>query len=130
MYILGLSSSWGTSRICPAWSLSEHQLTPSLSPIWGLRPKPSRPEEVVSIPNDSCSHFTQRFSLRNFLSNIHVLLLTNHSTSFILIVHHIHTSSYIFYLHDIFTLSLPQIPGVGKVTVIKLLRYVTSYFFK
>jgi hypothetical protein len=33
MYILGLSPSWGTSRICPAWSLSEHQLTPSLSPI-------------------------------------------------------------------------------------------------
>jgi hypothetical protein len=37
MYILGLSSSWGTSRICPAWSPSEHQLAPALSPIWGIR---------------------------------------------------------------------------------------------
>ncbi len=33
MYILGLSPSWGTTRICPAWSPSEHQLTLSLSPI-------------------------------------------------------------------------------------------------
>jgi hypothetical protein len=60
MYILGLSSSWGTSRICPAWSPCEHQLTPALSPIWGPRPKPNRPEEVVYSSNDSCSHFTQR----------------------------------------------------------------------
>jgi hypothetical protein len=59
MYILGLSSSCGTSRIRPAWSLFEHQLTPALSPIRGLRPKPRRPEEVVYSPNDSCSHFTQ-----------------------------------------------------------------------
>ncbi len=60
MYLLGLSPSWGTSRMCPAWSLSEHQLTPALSPIWAPRPKQRRPEEVVYIPNDSCSHFTQR----------------------------------------------------------------------
>jgi hypothetical protein len=38
----------------------EHQLTPALSPIWGPRPKPRRPEEVVYSLNDSCSHFTQR----------------------------------------------------------------------
>ncbi len=43
-----------------AWSPSEHQLTPALSPIWGLRPKPRRPEEVVYSLKDSCSHFTQR----------------------------------------------------------------------
>ncbi len=59
MYILGQFSSWGTSRICPAWSPSEHQLAPALSPIWGPRPKPRRPEEFVYSPNDSCSHFTQ-----------------------------------------------------------------------
>ncbi len=57
--ILGLSSSWGTSRIRPAWSPCEHQLTPALSPIWGPHPKPRHPEEVVYSPNDSCSHFTQ-----------------------------------------------------------------------
>jgi hypothetical protein len=60
MYVLGLSSSWGTSRICPAWSSSEHQLTPALSPIWGPRPKPRCPEEVFYSSNDSCSRFTQR----------------------------------------------------------------------
>ncbi len=59
MYILGLCVSWGTSRICPAWSPSEHQLAPALSPFGGPRPKPRRPEEVVYNPNDSCSHFTQ-----------------------------------------------------------------------
>jgi hypothetical protein len=46
--------------MCPAWSPSEHQLTPALSPIWGPRPKPRRLEEVVYSLNDSCSHFTQR----------------------------------------------------------------------
>jgi hypothetical protein len=60
MYILGLSPSWGISRICPAWSPSEHQLAPALSPILGPCLKPRRPEEVVYSLNDSCSHFTQR----------------------------------------------------------------------
>jgi hypothetical protein len=59
MYILGLFSSWGTSWIFPAWSPPEHQLTQALSPLWGPHPKPRCPEEVVYIPNDSCSHFTQ-----------------------------------------------------------------------
>ncbi len=59
MYILGLCSSWGTSRICPAWSPSEHLLTP-LCPHLGPRLKPNHPEEVVYSLNDSCSHFTQR----------------------------------------------------------------------
>ncbi len=68
MYILGLSPSWGTSRICPAWSPSEHQLTPALSPIWGPHPKPRRTEEVVYSPYDSCSHFTQRLLPPNFLA--------------------------------------------------------------
>jgi hypothetical protein len=60
MHVLGLLSSGGTSQICPAWSPSKHQLTPALSPIWGPRAKPCRPEEVVYSPNDICSHFTQR----------------------------------------------------------------------
>jgi hypothetical protein len=37
------------------------------------------------------------FSLRNFLGNVHVLFLIIHSTSFILIIHHIRTSNYSFY---------------------------------
>ncbi len=79
MYILGLSSSWGSSRICPAWSPTGHQLAPALFPILGPRPKPCRPEEVVYSPNDSCSHFTPRLFPPKLLSNIHILLLTTHS---------------------------------------------------
>jgi hypothetical protein len=37
------------------------------------------------------------FSLRNFLGNVHVLFLIMHSTSFILIIHHIWTSKCSFY---------------------------------
>ncbi len=36
------------------------------------------------------------FSLQNFLSNVHVLFPIIHSTSSILIIHHIWTSNYIF----------------------------------
>jgi hypothetical protein len=95
MYILGLSSSWGTSRICPAWSPSEHQLTRGCSPIWGPSPKPRHQEEVVYSPNDSCSHFTQCLFPQK-LPQQHVLLLMIHLTSFILIIHHIHTNNYTF----------------------------------
>jgi hypothetical protein len=87
MYILGLSSSRGTSRICPPWSPSEHQLTPALSPIWGLRPKPCRPEEVVYSPNDSSSHFTQRLFPLQLPRNIHNYFLRY-------ILHH----SYLLYI--------------------------------
>ncbi len=93
------------SSMVPFWASIDSVFVPN----WGPRLKPRRQEEVVSIPNDSCSHFTQSLSLRN----LHVLLITIHPTSFILIIHHIHTSIYIFYLHDIFILSLPQIPMAG-----------------
>ncbi len=64
MYILVLCSPWGTLRIWPAcmscmvlfWASTDFGSVP----IWGPRPKPRRPEEVVYILNDSCSHFTQR----------------------------------------------------------------------
>ncbi len=107
------------SSMAPFWASTDSIFVPN----WGPCPKPRRPEEVVYIPNDSCSHFTQRLSLRNFLSNIHVLFITIHSTSFILIIHHIHTSSYIFYLHDIFTFSLPQIPMAGRLPSVRCVRY-------
>jgi hypothetical protein len=44
------------------------------------------------------------YSLRNFLSNIHGLFLTIHSTSFISIIHHIHTTivSFIYMTHSHF----------------------------
>ncbi len=126
MYILGLSSSWGTSRICPARSPSEHQLAPALSPIWGPRPKPRRPEEVVYSPNDSCSHFTQRLFPPILPHDIHGLFLTIHSTSFISIIHHIHASNHIFYLHDIFTLSFLRIFIAGRLPLVPCVRYNTT----
>ncbi len=104
MCVLGLSSSWGTSRICPAWSPSAHQLTPTLSPIWGPRLKPRHPEEVVYSSNDSCSRFTQhlfppKLPQRHMCT---VLFLITHLTSFILIIHHIQTSNRIllFYIQS------------------------------
>ncbi len=63
------------------------------------------------------------FSLRNFLSNIHGLFLTIHSTSFISVIHHIHTNSCIFYLHNTFTLSFLWIfmAGLSPLCLIQLL---------
>jgi hypothetical protein len=43
------------SCMVPFWASTDS----SSVPIWGPRPKPRRPEEVVYILNDSCSHFTQ-----------------------------------------------------------------------
>jgi hypothetical protein len=36
LYILGLRSSWGTSRACPAWSPPGYILTPALSPFFRI----------------------------------------------------------------------------------------------
>jgi hypothetical protein len=59
-YILGLQSSWGTSRVHPSWSHSRHILTPALSPFLRARVRSHAcPEEVVYSLNDSCSHFPQ-----------------------------------------------------------------------
>jgi hypothetical protein len=128
MYILRLSSSWGTSRIYPAWSPSEHQLTPSLSPFWDPRPKPRRPEEVVCSLNDSCSHFTPRLFPPKLPCNIHELFLAIHSTSFISIVHHIHAGNYIFYLDNIFTLSFFQVFMVGQLPSVLRVHYKYSTY--
>ncbi len=100
MYILGLSSSWGTSRIRPAWSPFEHQLTPALSPIRGPCPKPRRLEEVVYSPNDSCSHFTQRLFPPKLPQQHTCTIFSTHLPSFILIIHHIQASIYILLLQD------------------------------
>ncbi len=62
MYILGLCSSWGTSRICPSWSPSEHLLTPALSPFGG-------PASEVKLSRGDCLKSSWQ-------------LLTFHPTSF------------------------------------------------
>ncbi len=81
------------SSMVPSWASTDSGFVPNLGPC----PKPCRPEEVVYIRNDSCSHFTKHLFLLNFLGNVHVLFLIIHSTSFIPIIHHIWTSNYSFY---------------------------------
>jgi hypothetical protein len=100
MYILGLSSSCGTSRIRPAWSPFEHQLTSALSPICGPRPKPRQLEEVVYSPNDSCSHFTQCLFPPKRPQQHTCTIFSIHSPSFILIIHRIQASIYILLLQN------------------------------
>ncbi len=61
----GLQSSWGTSRAPPAWSPSGHVLTLALSPFQSTHGRShAPPEDIVYILNDSCSHFTNIFSLQ------------------------------------------------------------------
>ncbi len=45
------------SSMVPFWASTDSVFVPN----WGPRPKPRHPEEVVYIPNDSCSHFTNVF---------------------------------------------------------------------
>jgi hypothetical protein len=88
MYILGPSPSWGTSRMCPAWSPSGHQLTLSLSPI-GARIRSHAVRRRLFIFLMTAAHISLNiFSLRNFLNNIHVLVL--HYT--IIVIHTYYTS--------------------------------------
>ncbi len=127
MYIHGLFSSWGDSRICPAWSPSEHQLTPALSLIWGPCPKPRRPEEVVYIPNDSCSHFTQHLfppklpwqrtcTIPYYTFNLIHTYYTSHSNKQLL-----------FLLHDKFTLSFLRFFIAGRLPSVSRVRYTILY---
>ncbi len=109
MYILGLCSSWGTSRICPSWSPSEHLLAPALSPFGGARVRSHAIQRRLFIVLMTAAHISPNvFSLREFLSNIQRLFLTVQAISFIPIIHHIYTHMYIFYfvcLVHIFTSS-------------------------
>ncbi len=133
MYILGLFSSWGTWRICPAWSPSEHQLAPALSPIWGPRPKPRRLEEVVYSPNDSSSHFIQRlFPPKLPQQHTWTISYDTFNIIHIFIIHYIYTNNFTFYLRDIFTLSLLRIFMAGWLPSVHCVRYkgCTVYSFK
>ncbi len=92
-------------------------------PNWGPRPKPRRPEEVVYIPNDSCSHFTQRLFPPKLPQQHTCTAYYDTFTSFILIIHHIHTSNYSLYSHDIFTLTLSMTTVAGRLPSVLCVRY-------
>ncbi len=98
MYILGLYSSWGSSWICPAWSPSEHLLTPALSPF-GAGVRSHAVQRRLFIFLMTAAHISPNvFSLRKFLGNTQRLFLTVHSISFTLIIHHIYAHIHIFIL--------------------------------
>jgi hypothetical protein len=100
MYILWLCSSWGTSRICPAWSPSRASSGSSFVPIWGARVRSHAVRRRMFIVLMTAAHISPNvFSLRNFLSNILRLFLTVPATSFISIIHHIYTYIYVFYFY-------------------------------
>ncbi len=64
MYILGLSSSWGTSRIRPAWFPFEHRLCPQS----GARVRCHAVRRRLFIVLMTAAHISPNvFSLRNFL---------------------------------------------------------------
>jgi hypothetical protein len=94
-YVLGLYSSWGTSQICPAWSPSEHLLTPALSPFGAcVRSHAVRRRLFISLM--TAAHISPNvFSLREFLNTHDYFLLCTQYYSYLLYIHHIH----IFYLH-------------------------------
>ncbi len=122
MCILGLCSSWGTSRICPAWFPSEHQLAKALSPF-GARVRSHTVRRRLFIVLMTAAHISPNFfSLRNFLSNRHRLFLTVHV--FIPFIHHIYVHIYIFYLRVLFTLSLLRIFMAGWLPLVPCVRYM------
>jgi hypothetical protein len=102
MYILGLWSSWGTLRVRPAWSPSDHILTPALSPFRGAPVRSHTwPEDAVYSLNDSCSYFSNVFSLRVLLTNVQRISFYNTYIAHIHIIHHIHMYIYTHIIHHI-----------------------------
>jgi hypothetical protein len=120
-------SSCGTSQICPAWSPSEHQLTPALSPFWGPRPKPRCPEEVVYSPNDSCSHFTQRLFPPKLPQRHTCTIFIIHSSSLILIIHHIQVSNYTLLFTWQSTLLFLWVFMAGRLPLVSCVQYNYNY---
>jgi hypothetical protein len=130
MYILGLCSSWGTLRICPAWSTSEHQLAPALSPL-GARVQSYAVRRRLFIVLMTAAHISPNIFSPPKLPQQHTycrIFLTVHATSFIFFIHHIYMHIYIFYLHALFTLSLLRIFMAGRLPSVPCVWYTFNAF--
>jgi hypothetical protein len=91
--------------------------------IWGPRPKPRRPEEVVYSLNESCSHFTQCLFPPK-LRQQHIQIISYGTcTSFIPFIHHLYAHIYIFYFHVSFIISLPRIFMAGRLPSVPCVRH-------
>jgi hypothetical protein len=98
MYILGLCSSWGTSRICPAWSPSSINWL-QLCPHLGAHVRSHAVRRKLFIVLRTAAHISPNvFSLRMFLSNRQGLFLTVHSN----VIHTYYTSHSYAHLHLLF----------------------------
>jgi hypothetical protein len=107
-----------------AWSPSEHQLALALSPL-GAHGQSHAARRRLFIDLMTAAYISPNvFSLRNFLSNMHRLFLTVHTTSFISFIHHIYTHIYIFYLHVSFIISLLGIFMAGRLPSVSCIRYM------
>jgi hypothetical protein len=95
-----------------------------LCPQFGARVRSHAVRRRLFIVLVTAAHISPNvFSLRNFLSNIHVLFFIIHSSSFILIIHHIQASIYILLLHDKFTLSFLRLFIAGQLSSVSCVRY-------
>ncbi len=107
MYILGLRCSWGTSRICPSWSSSDHLLAPTLSPFGGARVRSHavRRRMFIVLMTSASFHLTSfpsKCSLATY-SNYFIIIYDNSththtyyaSHSYV----HLHLLFYTFYSH-------------------------------
>jgi hypothetical protein len=92
--------TWAISFLChlanmssmvPFWASTGSGFVPNLGPA-----SEARVRRRLFIVLMTAAHISPNvFSLRNSLSNIHVLFLKIHSTSSIRIMHHIHTNNYL-----------------------------------
>jgi hypothetical protein len=130
---LSVVHTWAISLLrhlanMPAWSPSEHQLTPALTPF-GARVRSQAVQRRLFIALMTAAHISPNvFSLRNFLSNIHELFLTVHASSFISFMHHIYMHNYIFNLHVSFTNSLLWIFMTGRLPSVPCVQYTNNWF--
>jgi hypothetical protein len=77
-------------------------LTPALSPFWGVPVRSHAcPEDAVYSLNDSCSYFTNVFSLRVLLTYVERISYYNTCMAHIHIRHHIHMYIYTYTIHHI-----------------------------
>ncbi len=112
------------SCMVPFWASTDSGSVP----IWGPRPKPRRPEDIVYILNESCSHFTQRLFTPKVPLHTHgcFLLYTQYIEyhSYLLYyTSHLHIHSQL-YLRVSYTTSFLAILLVGWLLTDSCVRYM------
>jgi hypothetical protein len=100
-----------------------------LCPQSGARVRSHAIQRRLLIVLMTAAHISPKvFSLWNFLSNVHLLFVTIHSSSFILIIHHIQASNCILLLQDKFTLSLLRLFIAGRLPSVFCVLYNNAPF--